>query len=225
MGSLSIDNDGSALGIRRYYGTLDIGNNGLVVAYGSGADLYASIDDMVRSGYSGGTWNGTGITSSLARAAVIAHSTPLNIGLIDFTPGQHGDGTFIVFEGQTVTTSAVLVRLTYMDDLVLSGDQSQNNATSDALLFAANYGTGTTWGVGDLTHDGRIDSNDALLFAANYAVGLPSLDGTTGNAGTIGGSTAAVPEPSSILLAALGALGLGLLARHRRMSRLAGAVD
>ena len=86
----------------------------------------------------------------------------------------------IVFEGQTITTNAVLVRLTYMDDLVLAGDMAQNDATNDALLFAANYGIGTTWSVGDLTHDGAIDSNDALLFAANYVVGLPSLDGTTG---------------------------------------------
>ena len=174
--SLAIDNDGAPLGSRVYYGTLDIGNNGLVIAYGSGADPYTSIDDMIRSGFDSAHWDGTGITSSLARAAANSH-TPLNIGLADFTSGLHGDGTFIVFEGQTITTNAILLRLTYMDDLVLAGDMSQSNATSDALLFSANYGVGTTWGVGDLTHDGVIDASDALLFATNYAVGLPSLDG------------------------------------------------
>ena len=201
-------------------GTLDIGNNGLVVAYGSGADPYATIDNQIESGYNGGVWGGTGITSSLAAAAIHA-ANPLNIGLVDFTPGLHGDATFIVFEGQTITTNAVLVRLTYMDDLVLAGDMSQNNATSDALLFAANFGAGTTWSVGDITHDGVIDSNDALLFAANFAVGLPSLDGTTGNAATIDGSTAAVPEPATLLLAALGMLTLGPVARLRRRGALA----
>ena len=205
-------------------GTLDIGNNGLVVAYGSGSDPYGTIDNQIKSGFNGGNWGGTGITSSLAAAAIHA-TNPLNIGLVDFTPGLHGDATFIVFSGQTITTNAILVRLTYMDDLVLAGDMSQNNATSDALLFAANFGVGTTWGVGDLTHDGLIDSNDALLFAANYGVGFPSLDGTTGNAVAFGGQSAAVPEPASILLAALGALGLSLLGRRRRMSRLAGAAD
>ena len=196
-------------------GTLDIGNNGLVVAYGSGSDPYSTIDNQIKSGFNGGNWGGTGITSSLAAAAIHA-TNPLNIGLVDFTPGLHGDATLIVFEGQTITTNAVLVRLTYMDDLVLSGDMSQNNATSDALLFAANFGTGTTWGVGDLTHDAVIDSNDALLFAANYGVGFPSLDGTTGNAGSFGGGTAAVPEPASVTLAALAALGMGTLVRRRR---------
>ena len=52
-------------------GTLDIGNNGLVIAYGSGADPYATIDNMIESGYNGGLgWHG--ITSSLARAAAMA---------------------------------------------------------------------------------------------------------------------------------------------------------
>ena len=198
-------------------GTLDIGNNGLVIAYGNPAnDPYATIDNMIESGYNGGVWGGKGITSSLAAASIHA-TTPLNIGLLDFTPGtgNYSNTTFMVFEGQTVTTNAILVRLTYMDDLVLAGDMAQNNATSDALLFAANYGTGTTWSVGDLTHDGVIDSNDALLFAANYVVGLPSLDGTTGNAVAFGGS-AAVPEPASLALAGLASLGLAVVGIQKR---------
>ena len=129
---------------------------------------------MIRSGFDSAHWDGTGITSSLGRAAANSH-TPLNIGLLDFTPGLHGDGTFMVFQGQTITTNAVLVGLTYMDDILLAGDMSVQHAASDALLFAANYGVGTTWSVGDLTHVGQIGSPDALLFAANYATGLPSL--------------------------------------------------
>ncbi len=199
-------------------GKLDIGNNGLVVQYGGGADPFATLVNMVHSGYANGNWTGTGITSSLARAAVVLGSpTPaLNIGLIDFVPNGPGFGSSIVFEGQTITTSAVLVRLTYMDDLVLAGDMAQANATSDALFFAANYGSGTIWHVGDITHDGVIDTNDALLFAANYVVGLPSLDGTTGNAAALGGNSAAVPEPATLVLAAAGLIGFGAGARSGR---------
>ncbi len=118
-------------------GKLDIGNNGLVIQYGAGADPYSTIVNMVKSGYANGSWTGNGITSSLARAAVLAGSpTPaLNIGLIDFIPNTGNCGSSISFEGQTISTSAVLVRLTYMDDLVLSGDMAQANATSDALFF------------------------------------------------------------------------------------------
>ena len=201
-------------------GTLDIGNNALVIQYGAGTDPYTTIVNMVKSAYGTGTWNGTatGITSSLAAAAANS-SAPLNIGLRDFKPGQNGDPTSLQFAGQTITTSAVLVRLTYMDDLILAGDMQQGNATSDALRFAANYGTGTTWSVGDLNHDGVINTGDALIFAANYVTGLPSLDGTTGNAAALGSGAAAVPEPSSLLLAAIGVLGLNLLAKRRRRPR------
>ncbi len=228
--SLSIANNNShpgALG-NTYFGTLDIGNSGLVIAYGGNADPFVQIEDMVRSGYNNGVWTGTGIISSLARASVTT-SKPLNIGLIDFVPNGPGFGSSILFEGQVVTTSAVLVRLTYMDDLVLAGDMLQANATSDALFFAANYGSGTTWHVGDVTHDGVIDTNDALYFAANYVVGLPSLDGGTSNPVVIGGppvqvggnvgAGGAVPEPSSILLTIVAAFGLSVIARRRTTTR------
>ena len=213
--------------LNAWTGTLDIGNNGLVIAYGTLAnDPFTTITNMVESGYNGGYWStqpgSTGITSTLAGAGVAMHiATPLNIGLLDFTPGtgNYSHTTFISFEGQTVTTNAILVRLTYMDDIVLAGDMASNNSTSDALLFAANYGTGTTWGVGDLVHNGGpINSSDALLFAANFNVGLPSLDGTTGNAVALGGAAAAVPEPASLVLAGIGAFGLAVLAQRRRES-------
>ncbi len=47
-------------------GTLDIGNNGLVVAYGSGADPYMTIDNQIKSGFNGGVWGGTPVASPAA---------------------------------------------------------------------------------------------------------------------------------------------------------------
>ncbi len=210
VAGLSIDGTTNA-----WTGSLDIGNNSLIIQYGAGTDPYATIVNMIKSGYGTGNWTGTGIISSLAAAAANS-AVPLNIGLLDFIHNTPGFGTFISFAGQTITTSAVLIRLSYMDDLTLAGDMAQGNATTDALRFAANFGTGTTWSVGDLNHDGVIDTSDALLFAANYVVGLPSLDGTTGNAAALGGGGAAVPEPASVSLAVAGAFGLVVLARRRR---------
>ena len=56
-------------------GTLDIGNNGLVVAYGSGGDPYATIDNMIKSGFNGGVWGGTGITEQLGRRRNSCHQS------------------------------------------------------------------------------------------------------------------------------------------------------
>ena len=204
--------------LNAWTGTLDIGNNGLVIAYGTAAnDPYTTIDNMIESGFDGGSlgWHRES-PAAWAGAAANSH-TPLNIGLEDFTPGTGNftNTTFIVFEGQTVTTNAILIRLTYMDDIVLAGDLNSQDATSDALLFAANYGTGTTWSVGDLKHTGLVGSADALLFAANYTPSAsPRWMARPADAVVLGSAAAAVPEPASMLLAALGAFSLGLLARN-----------
>ena len=42
-------------------GTLDIGNNGLVIAYGTAAnDPYTMIDNMIETGFDAAHWDGTG---------------------------------------------------------------------------------------------------------------------------------------------------------------------
>ena len=175
---------------------------------------------MVESGYNGGVWGGTGITSSLAQAGVTQHiSTPLNIGLLDFTPGtgNYSNTTFIVVRGANRHHQRHPRAADLHGRPRVGRRHGSNDATSDALLFAANYGTGTTWGVGDLIHNGGpINSSDALLFAANYVVGLPSLDGTSGGDVALGSGEAAVPEPASLGLLAFGALGLLAIRRGRK---------
>ncbi len=54
VGSLSIAGAPNA-----WTGTLDIGNNGLVIQYGAGSDPFTTITNMVKSGYANGAWTGT----------------------------------------------------------------------------------------------------------------------------------------------------------------------
>jgi probable HAF family extracellular repeat protein len=78
---------------------------------------------------------------------------------------------------------------------------------NDLTIVLANYDkTGMGWTEGEFTGDGRVDINDLTIVLANY--------GKTDGAGI---AVAPVPEPSTVLLAALGLVGwLACVARKRR---------
>jgi hypothetical protein len=70
---------------------------------------------------------------------------------------------------------------------------------ADAITFSTNYESGAPayWSIGDLDYDGVFSDNDAIIFGTFYDTGLAHL-----------------PEPASIGLLGVGALGL--LQRRRR---------
>jgi hypothetical protein len=78
--------------------------------------------------------------------------------------------------------------------------------SQDIALMASNWlasGGGTT---GDVNHDGIVNSQDIALASSNWLQGS--------------GSASSVPEPTSLMLAGVGALcGLSVLVRRRRRSR------
>ena len=123
-----------------------------------------------------------------------AHKTALGYGLASTIFSTLPS----TFSGQTVTSSSLLIRYTYLGDANLDG-------TVNALDFnalASNFGSsGVPWTSGDFNYDGTVNTLDFSALAANFGstLGVPALGGL-------------VPEPSGILALLAG----GVLASHRR---------
>jgi hypothetical protein len=118
---------------------------------------------------------------------------------------QNGD--YIVGYG---TTSSGGPTHAFLLTAVLPGDANYDGKVdiNDLTIVLAHYGqTGTTWGQGEFTGDGTVDINDLTIVLAHYGQGLGS---------SAAGNVSAVPEPSALLLAAAGLLGLLARARRKR---------
>jgi hypothetical protein len=102
----------------------------------------------------------------------------------------------------------------------LMGDVNLDGGVSLLDLVALQQNLDTTdravWTDGDLNGDGRVNRTDVALLAGSYGGGtLPIAVDIPGIGGSPGANPQAIPEPSSIALAACGGL-LVLLARSRR---------
>jgi autotransporter-associated beta strand protein len=194
-------------------GVIDITNNALLVHNGS----VSTINSEVGAAYNGGAWNGTntssGVITSSTAAADPSHLTAVGVAT-----------NLTSFEGQTVLTSDVLVKYTYYGDANLDGhvDGSDYSLIDYAYEFNQNPDSSplTGWYNGDFNYDGVIDGSDYTLMdnAFNQQGASISAQLATETA-QIGGSssTSAVPEPASLGLLSLGAIGL--LGRRSRRHR------
>jgi hypothetical protein len=72
---------------------------------------------------------------------------------------------------------------------------------ADFLVWQNNFGTasGATWSTGDFNGDGKVDGADFLLWQNNFGADYTSTSASV---------SAAVPEPATLTLLSLGALGL-----------------
>ncbi|MHB1036194.1 MAG: PEP-CTERM sorting domain-containing protein [Pirellulales bacterium] len=98
----------------------------------------------------------------------------------------------------TLTATGIL------PDMPGDTDRDRDVDIFDVTLLQPNYGatSGMTWGQGDFDGDGDVDIFDVTLMQPNYGFGVAA-------------GTAAVPEPSSLVLAALALLGLLTAARRK----------
>jgi Dockerin type I domain len=212
ISSLSIAGTTSA-----WTGQLDLANNPLVLestTANRSADL-VRVSNMVQQGFSGGTWTGRGITSSVA-AADTTHLHALGVILND--NGQ-GSPLYPNFYGQAADDNAILISYTYVGDTNLDGkiDGSDYSRIDNGYLHDL-----TGWANGDFNYDGVVNGTDYTLidnaFNTQGAAGAaPAVILTNQFAiETAQIASSPVPEPAGISLCAV---ALTVLSRRRKLKR------
>lgn len=114
--------------------------------------------------------------------------------------GQDAQGRIYVAD----FSSGSILRL---EAVPAAADPNQDGVVdlTDFGILKANFGSGATWAQGDFNGDGKVDLTDFGVLKANFG-----KDSGSAPAGS------AVPEPSSMLLACLAALGIFLVRRGWR---------
>jgi autotransporter-associated beta strand protein len=188
LASLSITNGGK----------LDLANNDLLIHNGN----LSAITALIKTGFNGGKWNGSGIASSTAAAD---HSFLTTLGT---ATGLNS------FDGNTVSPTDVLVKYTYYGDADLSG---KVDGTDYSLIdHGFNTPGATGWINGDFNYDGKIDGSDYSLIDNAFNLQGTLLAAPTNSIPTTEIAPAApVPEPTALGLIGMVAIGL-LNRRHRK---------
>jgi autotransporter-associated beta strand protein/T5SS/PEP-CTERM-associated repeat protein len=190
-------------------GVLDLTNNSADIS----ASSLTAVTALVQRGYSLGTWNGSGITSSNA-AADTTHLTA--VGVIQ--NNQNGTALYTAshpFEGTTPGASDILAKYTYYGDTNLDGkvDSSDYTRIDSAYLADKTNPTSLTgWFNGDFNYDGVTNGSDYTLIdnAFNTQGAQISAQIATPTAQLSGLAGTSVPEPAGlgvIVICAISSLG------------------
>jgi hypothetical protein len=193
--------------------TFDLADNDLVIDY-TGATTLGTFDGssytaktglVARGRGSDGAWNHSGINS--ASAAGTGGLTALGIAEASQVLGLAGTQTAL-WSGQTVDSSALLIKYTYAGDANLDGKLN----IDDYVRIDSSITNGLSgWWNGDFNYDGKLNVDDYLIIDNNIALGgLPNL---------ITSDVSAIPEPASGLGLLIASSGSIALARRSRATR------
>jgi hypothetical protein len=193
-------------------GTLDISDNAAVLDY-TGDSPAATVRAQLLAGRGGpgfgATWTGQGITSSTAAAANATEPEARSVGYAENS--MLPLGSYTTFHGETVDDSSILVAMTRTGDANLDGVVNDDDVT----IIGATYAPGVpnaNWAQGDFDYNGFVDDDDVTLLGAFYDPSATPIAPPV----PVAGQVAAVPEPSGIVLAAIGvAVLLFLVPRFR----------
>jgi hypothetical protein len=192
-------------------GTLNVNNNDMIVHSSSSL---SSVTSQLTSGFAGGAWTGVGIDSALA-ASDSSHLHALGVMPIAAA------GTF---DGKSVAQGDVVVKYTYYGDANLDG---KVDGTDYSRIDSGYMTQAKGWLNGDFNYDGVVDGSDYTLIdnAFNQQSSQISSELAVSTSEIAGGlSTSAVPEPTTLGLAGLAAVGV-LAKRRRRNSMVLAVAD
>jgi len=135
--------------------TLDLGDNAMILYYQpseQSSDL-STIQSLLKSGYNGGAWNGTGINSS---SAANDPSKDTSLGYMDNNDFQSP------YAGINFTQfNQIIVGYTYYGDVDLN---RYFDSTDVNQLIAGRSVPGGGWEYGDFNYDGQDDNTDTTIF-------------------------------------------------------------
>jgi hypothetical protein len=183
-------------------GRLDVSDNAIIVDY-TGASPMAAVRTLLVNGRgttgAPATWNGLGGIMSTAASPSIQglggnnnDGQSLSLGYAENS--NLPSGSYSVFAGQTVDSSAILLRYTKGADANLDGSVG----TSDSDLLTANFGVASSgqWFLGDFDYSGLCDNADATVLGALFesaspqAPAVPQLSPEAPSLGVAGASSA-----------------------------------
>jgi hypothetical protein len=155
-------------------GKLNLTDNDLIVDFVSSSPLgtwspssYSGITGMIASGFNGGLWNGVGINTTLG-------SNTLGIGVgetsdvLSLTAGQTA-----MWSNQTVDSTAVLLKYTYLGDMNLDGSLNADDYARIDLYFT--FPGSNLYSHGDLNYNGAINADDYAVIDLNASSPGPTL--------------------------------------------------
>ena len=179
-------------------GKLDIGNNEIIIYYGTGPDPIASIEQWIENGFYG--LPGPQIISGDIAADDAARGLSYGIG--------YADGADGLIAG--LPSGEIEIAYTLLGDANLDGTVNAEDFTP----FSQNLGRPGSWDHGDFNYDGTVNAEDFTPFSANLnqSASLAAEAGVLKAANGI--SLANVPEPACAGMMAIA--GFGILRRRRR---------
>jgi len=165
------------------YGNLGTGTanvtGGIVDLYDNDALLHGNVlggngsldvNMMIRSGRTGGSWSGQGLTSTAAALNTPAKNTGLGaISGQQYKSAVEHAGT-TSFNGLPLANTDIIVKYTYNGDANLDGRVTANDYAKIDTTFNNEHTAGNIggWFNGDFNYDGKADGNDYALIDAAF---------------------------------------------------------